>query len=74
MRPGWCVVASTPGQIYQMVKAKWGSGGTKGLLGNYFCDLLVLDEASQMSIPEAAMSALPLKPGGQLIVVGEACC
>lgn len=71
MRSGWCVIASTPGQIYQMVKAKWSSSGTQGLLGHYFCDLLVLDEASQMSIPEAAMSALPLKPEGQLIVVGD---
>jgi hypothetical protein len=71
MRHRWCVVASTPGHIYQMVKTKWCPSGTKGLLGHYFCDLLVLDEASQMSIPEAAMSALPLKPGGQLIVVGD---
>jgi superfamily I DNA and/or RNA helicase len=71
MRPGRCVVASTPGQIYQMVKAKWSPSGTQGLLGHYVCDLLVLDEASQLSIPEAAMSALLLKPGGQLIVVGD---
>jgi hypothetical protein len=71
MRPSWCVVASTPGQIYQTVKTKWGSTGAKGLLGHYSCDLLVLDESSQMSLPEAAMSALTLKPSGQLLVVGE---
>ena len=52
-----------------MVKA--GSGGAKALFGHYFCDLLVLDEASQMNIPEAAMAALPFKPAGQLIVVGD---
>jgi superfamily I DNA and/or RNA helicase len=35
------------------------------------CDLLVLDEASQMNLPEALMAALALKPEGQLIVVGD---
>lgn len=68
MHSGWCVVASTPGHIYGMVKARWGN---KDLFGHYFCDLLVLDEASQMNIPEAVMAALPLKPTGQLIVVGD---
>jgi hypothetical protein len=68
IRSGWCVVASTPGHIYGMVKAKWSN---KDLFGHYFCDLLVLDEASQMNIPEAVMAALPLKPTGQLIVVGD---
>lgn len=67
----WCIVASTPGHIYQMIKAKWGKSGNKDLFGHYFCDLLVLDEASQMSIPEAIMAALPLKPAAQLIVVGD---
>jgi hypothetical protein len=68
MRPRWCVVASTPEHIYQMVKTKWSS---KDLFGHFICDMLVLDEASQMNIPEAVMAALPLKPGGQLIVVGD---
>ncbi len=68
IRSRWCVVASTPGHIYGMVKARWGN---KDLFGHYFCDLLVLDEASQMNIPEAVMAALPLKPTGQLIVVGD---
>jgi hypothetical protein len=68
IRSMWCVVASTPGHIYGMVKTGWG---IKALFGHYFCDLLVLDEASQMNIPEAVMAALPLKPTGQLIVVGD---
>jgi hypothetical protein len=71
LRSRWCVVASTPGHVYQMIKAKWGKAANKDLFGHYFCDLLVLDEASQMSIPEAIMAALPLKPSGQLIVVGD---
>ena len=32
---------------------------------------LVLDEASQMNLPEAMMAALPLKADGQVIVVGD---
>jgi hypothetical protein len=63
----WCVVGITPGGVYGMVKAKW----PKELFGHGLCDLLVLDEASQMNLPEAVMAALPLKPDGQLIVVGD---
>lgn len=63
-----CVVAATPGGIYGIVKDKWT---TKSLFGHYFVTCLVLDEASQMNLPEAVMSALPLDPHGQLIVVGD---
>jgi hypothetical protein len=65
--PTWCVVGLTPGGIYGMLKAKW----PKQLAGHDLCDLLVLDEASQMNLPEAVMAALPLRPDGQLIVVGD---
>jgi hypothetical protein len=60
----WCVVAVTPGGTYGMIKARWG----KDLFDHRLCDCLVLDEASQMNLPEAAMVALPLKRGGQLVV------
>jgi len=63
----WCVVAATPGAIYQMVKERWPDN----LFGHDVCDLLALDEASQMNLPEAAMAALPLKGSGALIVVGD---
>ncbi len=63
----WPVVASTPGAIYGMVKERWSDN----LFGHDVCDLLVLDEASQMNLPEAAMAALPLKAGGALVVVGD---
>ncbi len=36
-----------------------------------YCDLLVLDEASQINLPEAIMGALALKDDGQLIVIGD---
>jgi hypothetical protein len=63
----WAVVAVTPGATYQMLKKKW----PKQLFGHELCDLLVLDEASQMNLPEAAMAALALKPGAPLVVVGD---
>jgi hypothetical protein len=63
----WSVVAITPGRVYKMLKAKW----SRNVFGHELCDLLVLDEASQMSLPEALMAALPLKPDAPLIVVGD---
>jgi superfamily I DNA and/or RNA helicase len=60
-------VAVTPGGTYGMMKGKWG----KDIFDHGLCDCLVLDEASQMNLPEAAMAALPLKRDGQLIVVGD---
>jgi len=63
----WCVVAVTPGGVYGMMKGKYG----KDLFDHGLCDCLVLDEASQMNLPEAAMAVLPLKRDGQLIVVGD---
>ena len=61
----WCVAAATPGGIYGM-REKKGS-----IFTQQFADCLVLDEASQMNLPEACMAALTLKVSGQLIVVGD---
>jgi len=63
----WAVVAITPGGTYGMLKQKW----SKNVFGHELCDLLVLDEASQMSLPEAIMAALPMKVDAPLIVVGD---
>jgi superfamily I DNA and/or RNA helicase len=63
----WTLVALTPGGMHGLVKSKW----PRDLFGQDFCDCLVLDEASQMNLPEALMAALPLSPNGQLIVVGD---
>jgi hypothetical protein len=63
----WAVVAVTPGGMYQMLNKKW----PRELFGHELCDLLVLDEASQMNLPEALMAALPLTPDTPLIVVGD---
>jgi hypothetical protein len=63
----WAVVGVTPGGVYGMMKARFD----KGMFGKGLCDLLVLDEASQMNLPEAMMAALPLKADGQVVVVGD---
>jgi hypothetical protein len=52
----WAEVAITPGGTYGMLKQKW----SKSVFGHELCDLLVLDEASQMNLPEAIMAALPI--------------
>jgi hypothetical protein len=67
LEPQWAVVGITPGGVYGMLKKKW----PKAIFGHELCDLLVLDEASQMNLPEALMAALALKPESQLIVVGD---
>lgn len=61
----WCVTAATPGGIYGMREKKGD------IFTQQFADCLVLDEASQMNLPEAAMASLALKSSGQLIVVGD---
>jgi len=63
----WLVAGITPGGVHQMLKSMFG----KEFFGHDLCDCLVLDEASQMNLPEALMAALPLKGDGQVIVVGD---
>ncbi len=67
----WAVVAATPGAIYKLIDGKSSKQKRYVLLGYYFTDCLVLDEASQMNLPEACMAALGLRPEGHLIVVGD---
>lgn len=64
----WFIAAGTPGAIYSIVKDRWGN---KNLCGHTMGECLVLDEASQMSIPEALMAALPLGDHARIIVVGD---
>ncbi|MBA3825218.1 MAG: AAA family ATPase [Ktedonobacterales bacterium] len=67
---GLVVVGGTPGGIYTLMgrvgkqagELPWGDGPF---------DLLVIDEASQMSIPEALLASAFLKRGGHVIVVGD---
>ncbi len=61
----YVIAGATPGGIRGLLK------DAGDLFGHTWCDCLVLDEASQMNLPEACMAGLPLRPEGQLIVVGD---
>ena len=61
------VLAATPGGVRKITKKIVGDPP----FGGDLCDLLVLDEASQLSLPEAMMASLPLSPEGRIIVVGD---
>lgn len=60
------IVGATPGGAYAAADEARG-----GLFAQEVIDLLVLDEASQLSLPESIMAALPLKGDGQIVVVGD---
>jgi hypothetical protein len=62
-----CVVAGTPGKVYRILRDRWD----RNFSGHEIFQCLVLDEASQMNLPEAMMAALALAPVGQVIVVGD---
>ncbi len=59
--------ATPPAGIRGVIKDRW----PKSLFGQDLADALILDEASQLNLPEAAMAALPLRRDGHLIVVGD---
>jgi hypothetical protein len=61
----WCFVGTTPGGVYRVLK------DAGELFCHALCGCLVLDEASQMNLPEAIMASLALCPEGQVIVVGD---
>jgi hypothetical protein len=63
----YCVVAAPPGKVYRILRDRWD----KHFFGHELFHCLVLDEASQMSLPEAMTAALALASEGQLIVVGD---
>ncbi|TXG81473.1 MAG: DNA helicase, partial [Thermomicrobiales bacterium] len=66
---GWCVVATALAGVDRMAKLR--AQRASEIFGFRYCDLLVLDEASQINLPEAIMGALALKDDGQLIVIGD---
>ena len=63
------VVGGTPGGHYSMQKYRPGRRGVDFSLKTF--DLVVMDEASQMSLPEGVLVTSFLKPAGQAIVVGD---
>ncbi len=60
-----CFVAATPFAVAALMKRE------QRYHNEPFADLLALDEASQMNLPEACMAGLALRPNGRLIVVGD---
>jgi len=64
------VVGGTPGGLYGLAKYRPAGGRQVDWSLKPF-DLVVIDEASQMSLPEGVLALSFLKPDGQAIVVGD---
>jgi hypothetical protein len=63
---GAAVLGGTPGGLDTLLKTI----DTKTRWNGHF-DVLLIDEASQMSMPEGLLAASVLQQGGQIIVVGD---
>ncbi len=64
------VIGGTPGGLYNLVKRGPSKGRAIDWAAQYF-DLVLVDEASQMGITEALMSAAFLREDGQFIAIGD---
>jgi len=62
------VLGGTPGGLATLLRRQ--AGGTLDWTRKWF-HLLVIDEASQMSLPEAVLAGAFLRPDGQVLVVGD---
>lgn len=65
---GAVILGGTPGGLYSLMRS--AAGKTVDWEAGIF-DLVVIDEASQMSIPEAILATAFLKPVGTILVVGD---
>lgn len=65
MQRHWAILGATPSAIYRMANIG------RNLFGRACAHCLVLDEASQINLPEAVRASLLLEAGGQIIVVGD---
>lgn len=63
---GAVVAGGTPGGLATLLETTQRRSRWDGCF-----DLLLIDEASQMSLPEGLLAASVLRPGGALIVVGD---
>ncbi len=63
---GACVIGGTPGGLSTLLEQVARATDQPGCF-----DLLVIDEASQMSLPEGLLAASCLQAHGQMIVVGD---
>jgi hypothetical protein len=62
-----CVIAALPSGVHRLLQ---GVSKPIDWSRKYF-DLLVIDEASQLSLPAAVLAGAPLKDTGQALVVGD---
>lgn len=66
----YLVIGGTSGGVYSMMKYRQLGGRLVEWRTKTF-DLVVIDEASQMSVPEGVLSGAFLKASGSMIVVGD---
>lgn len=64
------IFGATAGGLYNVAKYR-GAGGRNVEWSAQPFDLLVIDEASQMSLPQGVLAGAFLKPDGSIIVVGD---
>ena len=64
------ILGATSGGLYNIIKYSSASGKDVDWNRKLF-DLLVIDEASQMSVPEGVLAGAFLKKDGHMIVVGD---
>lgn len=64
------IVGGTPGGLYSLARYRAAGGRSVDWRLKPF-DLVVIDEASQMSLPEGILASAFLKPEGTEIVVGD---
>lgn len=67
-RASSCVTIGTPGGIYGLYKDRWM---TKSFLHRHGYGVMVVDEASRVTVPEILLCGVCLAPGGQVIAVGD---
>lgn len=70
LNQNYVIVGATSGGLYNLMRYR-PLGGKYVDWGTKTFDLVVIDEASQMSLPEGALAGAFLKPDGKMIVVGD---
>ncbi len=66
----WLVAGGTPGGLYNLQRYR-AAGGRDVPWDERPFDLVVLDEASQVSVAEALLACASVRPDGQALVVGD---
>ena len=65
------VIGATPGGLHKLMKQHTKNGPPDAFWTTKPFDLVILDEASQMNLPQALLASAWLQREGQLIVVGD---